>query len=108
MIPSRRSNPFGSRWNDWVGTSAPLQHKILLTSALLLSILIAGASYQFYYHQKKARYQKIITGFYQKYFNIEPLASHRDHWVFMTLHQKRGLEKVEKNFFIPSSKHPNG
>ncbi len=71
-----------------------------LASVILAAlILFMGFSYQYLYGLEKKRYEGIITGFYQKYFERAPDPVDLEHWTMMALN-KWGLQKVEQIGFL--------
>ena len=69
------------------------KNKITITLLVLLSVAAFGVAYQYTYHQRRDKYEKIISGYYRQYFQREADAIGLRHWTTWALN-KWDLEKI--------------
>ena len=69
------------------------KNKVTATLLVLLGVADFGILYQYAYHQRRDKYEKIISGYYRQYFEREPDTIGLRHWTTWALN-KWDLEKI--------------
>lgn len=99
-----RNRPDGDlNMASWVGRSAPLKTKWLLTGLLILVVVGYGVSYQYAFDRAENRYRKIITQYYRDYLNRDPVEADLQRWVIYAF-DGMGLERIEQDGFVKMKK----
>ena len=80
-----------------------MNRKIILTLVVIFLVFSTGFYYQYAYHQKRIRYEQIITGYYREYFHREPDAKGLEYWVTWAAN-RWGIEKVRRLGFEEAAK----
>jgi len=77
--------------------------KVRLTSLIIAVVILTGVCYQYQYHKRQLKYQKMIQGYYLEYFGREADAIGLRHWTTWALN-KWGIEKVRRLGFEEAKK----